>query len=106
VEKKGGFGKESDSWKEEQHTRMKESVHKESNNWKEEQQTCMGGIPNDGRIRVLAMYCKWMKSPKCINIDIEVCWAPTTPPKFFTKFKGAPVRILIIIMSYRINLFK
>jgi hypothetical protein len=30
---------------------------KESNNWKEEQHTRMGGRPNDNRVRVLVMYC-------------------------------------------------
>jgi hypothetical protein len=29
----------------------------------------MGGRPNDGRVRVLVRYCKWLKSQKCINID-------------------------------------
>jgi hypothetical protein len=53
----------------------KESMHKESdsckesNNWKEEQHTCMGGRPNDGRVRVLVRYCNGLKSLKCINID-------------------------------------
>jgi hypothetical protein len=35
----------------------------------EEQHTCMGGRPNVGRVRVFVMLCKWLKSPKCINID-------------------------------------
>jgi hypothetical protein len=46
----------------------KEGVHKESDNWKEEQNARMGGRPEDNRVRVLVRYCKWMKSPKCINI--------------------------------------
>jgi hypothetical protein len=29
----------------------------------------MGGRPNVGRVRVLVIYCKWMKSLKYINID-------------------------------------
>jgi hypothetical protein len=39
---------------------MKHNTHacKESNNWKEEQHTHMGGRPNDNRVRVLEMYCK------------------------------------------------
>jgi hypothetical protein len=61
VEKQGIFGKESmhkesDSWKETQHMQGKRAC-KESNNWKEEQHTCMGGRPNDGRVRVLVRYC-------------------------------------------------
>jgi hypothetical protein len=42
---------------------------KESNSWKEEKHARMGGRPNDDRVRVLVRYCKWLKSPKCINID-------------------------------------
>ena len=38
----------------------------------------MGGRPNIGRVRVLVMLCKWLKSPKCKNIDTQVsyrgCW--------------------------------
>jgi hypothetical protein len=52
------------------HARMQEGVHKESNNWKEEQHTCMEGRPNVGRVRVLVIYCKRLKSPKYINIDM------------------------------------
>jgi hypothetical protein len=59
----------SNSWKETQYARMQESVHKESDSCKEEQHTRMRGRPNVGRVRVLVMYCKWMKSPKRINID-------------------------------------
>jgi hypothetical protein len=47
----------------------KESMHEESDNWKEEQHTRMQGRPNDGRVRVLVMHCKGLKSQKCINID-------------------------------------
>jgi hypothetical protein len=43
VEKKGDFGKES--------------MHEESDSWKEEQHARMQGRPNDGRVRVLVMYC-------------------------------------------------
>jgi hypothetical protein len=35
----------------------------------EEQHTCMGGRPNVGRVRVLVIHCKWLKSPIDINID-------------------------------------
>jgi hypothetical protein len=35
----------------------KESMHEESDSWKEEQHVCMQGRPNDGRVRVLVMYC-------------------------------------------------
>jgi hypothetical protein len=48
---------------------MQESVHKESDSWKEEQHACMGGRPNVGRVRVLVIHCKWLKSPIYINID-------------------------------------
>jgi hypothetical protein len=41
--KKGDFGKES--------------MHEESDNWKEEQHAHMQGRPNDGRVRVLVIYC-------------------------------------------------
>jgi hypothetical protein len=34
-----------------------------------EQHACMGGIHNVGRVRVLEIYCKWLKSSKYINID-------------------------------------
>jgi hypothetical protein len=43
VEKKSDFGKES--------------MHEESDNWKEEQHAGMQGRPNDGRVRVLVIYC-------------------------------------------------
>jgi hypothetical protein len=36
---------------------------------KEEQHARMGGRPNIGKIRVLVMYFKRLKIPKCINID-------------------------------------
>jgi len=48
---------------------MKEIVHKESDNWEEEQHACIGGRPNVSRVRVLVMYCKQLKKPKCINLD-------------------------------------
>jgi hypothetical protein len=35
---------------------MKESVHKESDNWKEEQHTNMRGRPNVDRVRFLVIY--------------------------------------------------
>jgi hypothetical protein len=41
--KKGDFGKEG--------------MHEESDSWKEKQHMCMHGRPNDGRVRVLVMYC-------------------------------------------------
>jgi hypothetical protein len=41
--KKGDFGKEG--------------MHEESNIWKETKHTHMHGRPNDGRVRVLVMYC-------------------------------------------------
>ena len=49
--------------------RMQESIHKERDNWKEEKHERMGGRTNVDRVRVLVIYCKGMKSPKCINID-------------------------------------
>jgi len=46
---------------------MQERMHKERDNWKEEQHTHIRGRPNISRVRVLGMYCKWLKSPKFIN---------------------------------------
>jgi hypothetical protein len=48
---------------------MQGSTHKESNKWKEENHTCMGGIPNVDRVRVFVIHFKWMKRPIDINID-------------------------------------
>jgi hypothetical protein len=48
---------------------MQESMHKERENWKEEQHMRMGGRTNIGRVRVLVIHCKWLKSPIYINID-------------------------------------
>jgi hypothetical protein len=42
-EKQGDFGKEG--------------MHKESDSWKGEQHVQIHGRPNDGRVRVLVMYC-------------------------------------------------
>jgi hypothetical protein len=36
---------------------MQKSVHKESDSWKEEQHKRMRGRPNVGRVRVLVTYC-------------------------------------------------
>jgi hypothetical protein len=38
----------------------------------EEQHACMGGRPNVGRVRVLVIHCKWLKSPSDIKIDMWV----------------------------------
>jgi hypothetical protein len=40
----------------------------------EEQHARMGGIPNVGRVRVLVIHCKWLKSPIYINRDIQVSY--------------------------------
>jgi hypothetical protein len=37
-------------------------MHKESDSWRKNN-TRMGGRPNVGRVRVLVIHCKWMKSP-------------------------------------------
>jgi hypothetical protein len=55
--------KESDSWRK---------------NWRKNNMR-MGEKPNVRRVRVLVIFCKWLKSPKCINIDTKVsyrgvCW--------------------------------
>jgi hypothetical protein len=34
----------------------------------------MGEKPNVRRVRVLVIFCKWLKSPKCINIDTKVSY--------------------------------
>jgi hypothetical protein len=74
VERRMIMGKESihkgrNNWKEKQHAHMEESVHKESDNWKEEHHVRMRGRPNDGRVRVLVRYFKWLNIPKCKNLD-------------------------------------
>jgi hypothetical protein len=35
---------------------------------------CMAEKPNVRRVRVLVIFCKWLKSPKCINIDMKVSY--------------------------------
>jgi hypothetical protein len=50
---------------------MQESMNKESDIWRKNN-TCMGGRPNVGRVRVLVMHCKWLKSLIEINIDTQV----------------------------------
>jgi hypothetical protein len=52
---------------------MQESVHKESDSWRKNN-TCMGGRPNVGRVRVLVIHSKWLKSLIDINIDTQVSY--------------------------------
>ena len=40
----------------------------------EEQNVCKGGITSVGRVRVLVIHCKWMKSPIYINRDTKVSY--------------------------------
>jgi hypothetical protein len=63
------LGKKACTRKQQLEERTTHMHARERNNWKEEQHTRMGGRPNDGRVRVLVRYCKWLKSPKCINSD-------------------------------------
>jgi hypothetical protein len=67
---KEAFTREATTGRKHNTCTCKEGQHKESDNWKEEQHARMGGIPNDGRFKVLLRYCKWLKSLKCINIDV------------------------------------
>jgi hypothetical protein len=46
---------------------------KESDNWRRNN-TRMRERPNVIRVRVLVIFCKRMKSPKCINIDTKVSY--------------------------------
>jgi hypothetical protein len=34
----------------------------------------MGEKPSVRRVRVSIIFCKWMKNPKCINIDTKVSY--------------------------------
>jgi hypothetical protein len=34
----------------------------------------MGEKPSIRRVRVLVIFCKWVKNPKCINIDTKVSY--------------------------------
>jgi hypothetical protein len=34
----------------------------------------MGEKPSIRRVRVLVIFCNWLKSPKCINIDMKVSY--------------------------------
>jgi hypothetical protein len=37
--------------------------------------TWMGERPNVRRVRVLIIFCKWLKRSKCINIDMEISYS-------------------------------
>jgi hypothetical protein len=50
----------------------------------------MGEKPSVRRVRVLVIFCKWMKSPKCINIDTKISYRVVDFRLFF-------VRITIVI---------
>jgi len=48
-------------------------VCKESDSWRKKN-TRTRGIPNIGRVRVLVIHCKWLKSLIDINIDMQVSY--------------------------------
>ena len=60
IRKKGYFGKKG--------------MDEERDSWKEELHACIHGIPNDVRVRVLVIHCKWLKSPIYINRDTQVSY--------------------------------
>jgi hypothetical protein len=51
----------------------KKACTKESDSWRKNN-TRMGERPNVRRVRVLVIFCKRLKSPKCINIDTKVSY--------------------------------
>jgi hypothetical protein len=51
----------------------KKACTKESDSWRKNI-TCMGEIPNVRRVRVLVIFCKRLKSLKCINIETKVSY--------------------------------
>jgi hypothetical protein len=54
-----------------------------SDNWRKNN-TCMGEKTSIRRVRVLVIFYKWLKSPKCINID--------------TKLSYVVVRVVVVIV--------
>jgi hypothetical protein len=51
----------------------KKACTKENDRWRRSN-TRMGEIPNVRRVRVLVIFWKSLKSPKCINIDMKVSY--------------------------------
>jgi hypothetical protein len=48
----------------------------------------MGEKPSIRRVRVLVIFCKWLKIPKCINIDTKV------------SYKEVVISVVVIIVDF------
>jgi hypothetical protein len=57
----------------------------------------MGEKPSVRRVRVLVIFCKWLKSPKCINIDTKVSYGCV----FFWV-----VVVVVVIVEFMLVLMK
>jgi hypothetical protein len=48
----------------------------------------MGEKPSVRRVMVLVIFCKWLKRPKCINIDTKV------------SYKKVVIDVVVIIVDF------
>jgi hypothetical protein len=65
----------------------KKACIEENDNWRKNN-TCMGDKPSVRRVRVLVIFCKWLKSLKCINIDTKV------------SYKEVVIVVVVIIVDF------